>query len=71
VDETSIGMIVDAVTEVLTIDNDHIDTPKVISDGSDSRSEGMKFVSGVGNLENRLVIMLNLNEIIGSTGEVK
>ncbi len=71
VDETSIGMIVDAVTEVLTIDNDHIDTPNVISDGSDSRSEGMKFVSGVGNLENRLVIMLNLNEIIGSTGEVK
>jgi len=71
VDETSIGMIVDAVTEVLTIDNDHIDTPKAISDGSDSRSEGMKFVSGVGNLENRLVIMLNLNEIIGSTGEVK
>ena len=71
VDETSIGMIVDAVTEVLTIDNDHIDTPKVISDGSDSRCEGMKFVSGVGNLENRLVIMLNLNEIIGSTGEVK
>lgn len=45
VDETSIGMIVDAVTEVLTIDNDHIDTPKAISDGSDSRSEGMKFVS--------------------------
>ena len=71
VDETSIGMIVDAVTEVLTIDNDHIDTPKVISDGSDSRSEGMKFVSGVGNLENRLVIMLNLNEIVGISSDAK
>ena len=70
VDEISIGMIVDAVTEVLTIDSAHIDTPKAISDG-DSRSENTKFISGVGNLENRLVIMLNLNEIVGISGDAK
>lgn len=70
VDEISIGMIVDAVTEVLTIDSAHIDAPKAITD-NDSRNENAKFISGVGNLENRLVIMLNLNEIVGIPGDTK
>ena len=70
VEEISIGMIVDAVTEVLTIGIDHIDAPKTVSDSSDSKENG-KFISGVGNLDNRLVIMLNLNEIVGLTGESK
>jgi purine-binding chemotaxis protein CheW len=70
VDDISIGMIVDAVTEVLTITEDHIDTTKAVSDGNE-RSESNKFISGIGNLDNRLVIMLNLNEIIGLNGDAK
>ncbi len=70
VEDLSVGMIVDAVTEVLTIDSGHIDTSKVISDG-DNRNESTKFINGVGNLENRLVIMLNLNEIVGLSGDAK
>lgn len=68
VEDISIGMIVDAVTEVLAIDPEHIEVPEAVVDSSDS---GNNFISGVGNLDNRLVIMLNLNEIIGLAGEVK
>ncbi|WP_177505388.1 chemotaxis protein CheW [Anaerosinus sp.] len=66
VDDISIGMIVDAVTEVLSIAPEHIEEPEAVVDGN-----GNNFISGVGNLDNRLVIMLNLNEIIGLTGETK
>lgn len=66
VEDISVGMIVDAVTEVLAIDEDHIEAPEAVVDGS-----GNNFISGVGNLDNRLVIMLNLSEIIGLSGEAK
>ena len=66
VDDISIGMIVDAVTEVLAIGPDHIEAPEAVVDGTENN-----FISGVGNLDNRLVIMLNLNEIVGLTGEAK
>ena len=66
VDDISIGMIVDAVTEVLAIGPDHIEAPEAVVDGA-----GNNFISGVGNIDNRLVIMLNLNEIVGLTGEAK
>lgn len=66
IDEISIGMIVDAVTEVLSIDPMHIDTTKSISD-----NDGNRFISGIGNINDRLVIMLNLDEIIDLPGEGK
>ena len=62
----SIGMIVDAVTEVLSIDSMHIDTTKSISD-----NDGNRFIGGIGNIDGRLVIMLNLDEIIDLPGEGK
>lgn len=64
VEDISVGMIVDAVTEVLAIGPDNIEAPEAVVDGN-----GNNFISGVGNLNNRLVIMLNLTEIIGLTGE--
>lgn len=68
VGDISVGMIVDAVTEVLAIGPDNIEVPEAVVDSSDN---GNNFISGVGNLNNRLVIMLNLSEIIGLTGESK
>ena len=59
IEEISIGMIVDAVTEVLTIGEDHIEPAKTISN-----SEINKYISGIGNINDRLVIMLNLDEIV-------
>ncbi|WP_378951871.1 chemotaxis protein CheW [Pelosinus sp. sgz500959] len=60
VKEISVGMIVDAVSEVMTINQENIDSPDVVA-GSVSAN----YLSGVGKLENRLLILLNLEEITG------
>ncbi len=59
-------MLVDAVTEVLTIGSKPIDTKRAINDRSGSR-----FLNGIGNVDGRLIIMLSLEEIIGTTGDGK
>lgn len=66
VDELSVGMIVDVVSEVMTINRENIDSPDVVA-GSVAAS----YLSGVGKLDNRLLILLNLEEIIGIGQEVK
>ena len=66
IDDLHVGMLVDAVTEVLTIGSKPIDTKRAINDRSGSR-----FLSGIGNVDGRLIIMLNLEEIIGTTGDGK
>lgn len=66
IDDLHVGMLVDAVTEVLTIDSKPVDTKKAINDKSGSR-----FLSGIGNVDGRLIIMLNLEEIIGNVGDGK
>ena len=65
-DELHVGMLVDAVTEVLTIGSKTVDTKKATNDRSGSR-----FLNGIGNVDGRLIIMLNLEEIIGATGDGK
>ena len=64
-DEVAVGMLVDAVTEVRTINADDIDTSRTVT-GNDSNS---KFISGIGKVYDRLIIQLNLSEIIGLNGE--
>ena len=65
IDDLHVGMLVDAVTEVLTINNKPVDTKKATNGRG-----GSKFLSGIGNVDGRLIILLNLEEIIG-TGEGK
>ena len=64
-DEVAVGMLVDAVTELRTINADDIDTSRTVT-GNDSNS---KFISGIGKVDDRLIIQLNLSEIIGLNGE--
>lgn len=64
-DEVSVGMLVDAVTEVRTIDADDIDSTRAVT-GNDANS---RFISGIGKVDGRLIIQLNISEIIGLTGE--
>ena len=66
IDELHVGMLVDAVTEVLTIGSKTVDTKKATNDRSGSR-----FLNGIGNVDGRLIIMVNLEEIIGATGDGK
>ena len=63
-DEVSVGMLVDAVTEVRTIDNDDIDATRSVTTDSN-----VKFISGIGKVDNRLIILLNISEVIGLDAE--
>jgi len=53
------GIRVDAVTEVLRLDNEAIEPPPPITLGVDSQ-----FIRGVGKIEERLLILLELNQIM-------
>ncbi len=66
VDDLHVGMLVDAVTEVITIDDKPVDPKKSLNG-----KENGKFISGIGNMDGRLIIMLDLPEIIGMPKEGK
>ncbi len=66
VDDLHVGMLVDAVTEVITIDSKPVDAKKAVNG-----KEITRFLSGIGNMDGRLIIMLNLEEIIGMPKEGK
>ncbi|BEU87184.1 chemotaxis protein CheW [Selenomonas sp. TAMA-11512] len=65
--ELSVGMIVDAVTEVMTIDGRRIESAKSVSDGGAPNP----FIDGIGKVNDRLIIMLNLDEIVDLPEELK
>jgi purine-binding chemotaxis protein CheW len=54
------GIRVDAVTEVLRLNNEAIEPPPPIALGMDSR-----FIHGVGKIGERLLILLELSQIMG------
>lgn len=57
--ETSVGMIVDAVTEVLGISAEVIEPPSPLVLTVDS-----SFISGIARVEDRLVILLELAQVL-------
>lgn len=64
--ENTVGMIVDSVSEVLRLsENDIEDTPSLID-----TEVHEKYLRGVGKSEDRLLILLDLNEVL-STDEIK
>ena len=56
----SVGVIVDSVKEVLTLDNDSIDKPSA----KGSEDDKANFLSGVGKNGDELVSILNIMEVI-------
>ena len=65
-DDLEVGMIVDAVTGVITLNGEHIDAAKGVD------NENSRFITGVGKVEEeRLIILLNLEAIIGLQDEIK
>lgn len=66
VEDLSIGIIVDAVSEVLTINSECIEPAQSVVGGVST-----DYLSGVGKLDNRLIILLNLEALIGLGQEVK
>ena len=59
VGDLQVGMLVDSVTEVLTIRSKLVDPKKTVNYRAME-----KFLSGIGNIDGRLVTMLNLEEIV-------
>ena len=60
VDDITVGMIVDLVSEVTAINQDNIELPSTVVGGV-----AANYLSGVGKQDDRLIILLNLDEIIG------
>ena len=59
VDGKVVGIVVDAVSEVLRLPASTIDPPPPIVAGIDS-----EYIEGVGKLENRLLILLDLEKVL-------
>ena len=55
------GIRVDGVTEVMRLDSDSIEPPPPVAVGMDSH-----FIRGVGKMDDRLLILLNLDQIMGA-----
>ena len=62
----TIGFIVDAVTEVLRIPSSIIEAPTEIIAGVNS-----EFIKAVGKLEDRLLILIDLEKILSNSEELK
>ena len=59
INSRTVGFIVDSVHEVLRLGDEHIGPPPEIIAGI-----SRKYISGVGKIENRLIILLDLNQIL-------
>ena len=66
VEDVHVGMLVDAVTEVLSLENAPVDTKKATN-----ARQSSKFLSGIGNSNGRVIVLLNLEEIVGLPKEAK
>lgn len=62
--EIAVGLIVDAVSEVTAVQSEQIEPPQAVTGNI-----GENYIEGVGKLENRLLILLNLDELIGIQAE--
>jgi purine-binding chemotaxis protein CheW len=58
---TSAGMIVDSVSEVLRISSDIVEPPPAMTPGVSS-----EFIRGVGKLKDRLLILLDIEKLLGA-----
>lgn len=61
IDDMTLGLIVDAISEVMRLPNSAIEGPPRIIAGIDSR-----FLKGIGRLDKRLLILLDLDKIFSA-----
>ncbi|MDE5831480.1 MAG: chemotaxis protein CheW [Desulfovibrio sp.] len=60
-DQKIVGFLVDGVSEVLRIPESTVEDPPPVVAGI-----GSEYIRGIGKLDNRLLILLNLNQLLGS-----
>ena len=61
VDQTEVGMIVDGVSEVISVPEDAVEATPAITSSVDSA-----FITGIAKLDNRLVILLDLARVLSA-----
>jgi purine-binding chemotaxis protein CheW len=66
IEQSTVGFIVDAVSEVLRIPVNITEVPPAIVTGIDS-----EFIKSVGKLEDRLLILIDLNKILTKSDQEK
>jgi purine-binding chemotaxis protein CheW len=57
---STVGLIVDSVSEVLRIPSDLIEPPPPITG-----SRGSEYIMGIGKLQDRLIILLDIDKLLG------
>lgn len=62
---STVGMIVDAVSEVLRIGTNQIEPPSSIIESYE------KYLKGIGRLDERLILLLDLERLIPEAGQLK
>lgn len=65
VEDIAVGIVVDAVSEVTAVDSANIEAAHTVVSGVNAQ-----YLSGVGKLDDRLLILLNLEAIIGIGAEL-
>lgn len=65
-DDKLIGMLVDNVSQVLRLREANIDPPSLLIEGVSE-----EFITGVGRLKDRLIIILNLKNILFEDSDIK
>jgi purine-binding chemotaxis protein CheW len=65
VDDRLVGMVVDAASQVVRIPTDRIEPPPPIAGGLSA-----EFIKGVGKLDKRLIILLNIDRILSTQEKV-
>ncbi len=61
-----LGVVVDAVSEVLRVSEDQVEPPPTVVSGI-----GHDYLEGVGKVQGRLIILLNLDRILSGTEKQK
>lgn len=56
---STVGLIVDSVSEVLRISSDTIEPPSLVTTGT-----GSEYIMGIGKLEDRLIIVLDIEKLL-------
>ncbi len=66
VDSRLVGMVVDAASQVVRIPADQVEPPPPVAGES-----SVEFIRGVGRLDERLIILLNIDRILSTTEKVE
>lgn len=59
-EDMMIGLIVDTSSEVIEIERDEIDNPP-----SSNEDESLSYICGIGKVQDRLILLLELSKILG------